>query len=186
MVWPLTLKKHGLWHRGMVTGEPCEKPERRYPSSITTFHYWWRVDAGIKIVTFRIVTNTMAWNGKGWIQLFNVWRRRQVKKRSWIRSLPFHTIVLAAIWKATILTPASIIYQQGKVLTNDGHRCSGFSPGPPVTITLVSRTGFFKRQWPYHGLTDWFSFGHFFDIGHQWPYHGPSLWDCGIVIDVQV
>ncbi len=107
----LMLKKHGPWDQGMVTGGLGEKPEHRHPSSIKTSHYWWRTDIGVKIVTFRIVTNTMARNGKGRIQLFNVWHQHQEKKRSWIRPLPFHTIAFAAIQKAPFLTPASVAHQ---------------------------------------------------------------------------
>ncbi len=40
-----------------------------------------------------------------------------------------------------------------------------------VTIPRSHRSGFFLSL---------------FDIGCQWPYHGPGLWDCGMVIDVQV
>ncbi len=90
MVWPLTLKNPGLWHRGMVTGRPGEKPERWHLSSIKTSHYWWRTDAGVKIVTFRIAANTIARNGSGWIQLFNIWRPSQEKK-NWICPLHFAT-----------------------------------------------------------------------------------------------
>ncbi len=110
VVWPLMLKKHGLWDRGMVTGRPGEKPECQRLSSIKTSHYWWRTDTGVKIVTFRIAANTMVQSGRGWIQLFNIWRRRQEKK-SWICHIPFRVIVFAAIWKATILRPASVVYQ---------------------------------------------------------------------------
>ncbi len=95
VVWSLmsyaekgTEKKPGLWDRGMVTGRRGEKPEHRRPLSIKTSHYWWRKDAGVKIVTFRIAANTMARNGRGQIQLFNVWRRRQKKKAEFT---PFHS-----------------------------------------------------------------------------------------------
>ncbi len=80
MVWPLMLKNPGLWDRGMVTDGPGGKPEHWHPSSIKTSRYWWRTDAGVKIVTFQIAANTMARNGSGQIQLFNFWRQRQEKK----------------------------------------------------------------------------------------------------------
>ncbi len=108
-IWPLALKKPGLWDWGMVTGGPGEKPERRHPSSIKTSRYWWRTDARVKIVTFRTAANTMAQNGRGRIQLFNIWCRRQEKK-SWFRLLPFRAIVFVAIRKATILRTASVVH----------------------------------------------------------------------------
>ncbi len=64
------VKKPGLWDRGMVTGGPGEKPECWRPSPVKTSCYWWRMDVGVKIVTFRIAANTMAQNGRGRIQLF--------------------------------------------------------------------------------------------------------------------
>ncbi len=76
------VKKPGPWDRGMVTSRLGEKPERRRPSSIKTSRYWWRTETGVKIVTFRITANMMARNGKGRIQLFNIWRRRQEKKKA--------------------------------------------------------------------------------------------------------
>ncbi len=152
MVWPLVLKKPGPWDRGMVTGGMGEKPERRRLSYIKTSRYWRRTDASFKIVTFRITANTMAQNGRGWIQLFNVWHRNQERKKkltmaqngkgriqffnvwrwcqkkSWICPLPFRAIVFAAIRKETILRPASMIHQRGEVLMDNGRRHSGFWP----------------------------------------------------------
>ncbi len=99
-------KKPGLWDRGMATdvkktqsGRPryghCrtgQKPECQRPSSIKTSRYWWRTDAGVKIVTFRIAANTMKRNGRGQIQLFNVWCRHQEKKLNSPPSISCHRI----------------------------------------------------------------------------------------------
>ncbi len=63
------LKKPGPWDWGVVTRGPGEKPECRRPSSIKTSRYWWRTDAIVKIVTFRIAANTMTRNGRRRIQL---------------------------------------------------------------------------------------------------------------------
>ncbi len=106
--------KSGLWDRGKATDvkktwslrpryghwRTGEKPEHWRPSSIKTSHYWWRTDAGVKIVTFQIAANKAAWNGRKWIQLFNVWHPSQEKK-SWIPFLPVCAIVFAAIQKVT-------------------------------------------------------------------------------------
>ncbi len=109
VVWPLTLKKRGPGDRGMVTAWPGEKPERRRPSSIKTSPYWWTTDAGVRIVAFRIAANTMARTGRGRIQHFNVWCQHQEKKTKFA---PFCSVPsYAAIQKATILTPVSVVYQ---------------------------------------------------------------------------
>ncbi len=60
------------------------------------------------------------------------------KKFAPFRSAPLYV----AIRNATILTPASVIYQEGEVLMADGRRSSSFSHGSPVTIPR-SHTGFF-------------------------------------------
>ncbi len=80
LVWPLTLKNPRPGDPGMVTARPSQHPECRCPLSIKTSPYWWTPDAGIRIVAFRIAANTMAWTGRGWIQLFNVEHRHQEKK----------------------------------------------------------------------------------------------------------
>ncbi len=85
VVWSLmsyvekvTEKKLDLWDRDMASDVKKTRsmrpryPERRCLSFIKTSRYWWRTDAGVKIVTFRIAANTMAWNRKGRIQLFNI------------------------------------------------------------------------------------------------------------------
>ncbi len=70
VVWPLTLKKPGSGDQGMVTARPGQKPERRHPSPIKTFSYWWTTHAGIRIVAFRIAANTMERTGRKRIQVF--------------------------------------------------------------------------------------------------------------------
>ncbi len=63
----------------------------------------------LKLLPAWIVANSMGQNGEGQIQLFNIWRQCQEKKTKFVplRSAPSY----AAIRKATILTPASIVYQ---------------------------------------------------------------------------
>ncbi len=92
VVWPLTLKKTGPWDRGMVTGGPGEKPEWRRLLFIKTSHYWWRMKAGVKIVTFWIALNTMVRNGKGRIQFFSVWSPCQERQLNSPPSVPRHHI----------------------------------------------------------------------------------------------
>ncbi len=87
-----------------------QKPERRRPSSIKTSPYWWTTDVGVRIVAFRIAANAMAQTERGRIQLFNVWRWSQERKKT-TKFAPFHSTPWYASIKATILTPASVVYQ---------------------------------------------------------------------------
>ncbi len=166
----------------MVTAGPGQKPECWCPSSIKTSPYWWTMDVGLKVLPFGLPQIRSRGMEGGEFSFFFLTSASDVKKLNSPLSVPRHRIC-GDLEGNNFNTGVHPLLITGSF---DGRRHSGFSPSPPVTILRSHGSGFFNVSGHTMVSQTGFLFCHFFDVGRQWPYHGSSLWDCGMVIDVQV
>ncbi len=185
------VKKPGLWDRGMVTGRWGEKHERRCPLSVKTSPYWQMTDGGIKIVAFQIAAyDGVKWKGENLGFFLDVSIRLTPTSRKKLNSSPsISRYRICGDLEGNNFNASVRRSSIREVFMDAGRRCSGFWPGPTVTIPRSPKPGFFNisghTMVSQNGVFLIF-FYHFFDLGRQWSYNGPGLWDCGMVIDVPV
>ncbi len=169
VVWPFTFwskttlkkKQKKTWFERSRYGH-CQIGSKTWtPASVVhkTSPYWWMADAEVRIVAFPIAANTMVRNGRGQIQDFFSWCRRQtyadVKKETHISGNPEGKIFKKSEFAPSILRPcicgnpegnnlpAPVVYQLGGSF--DGPRTPALKFLPSI-LPQISR----QKQLQYY------------------------------------